>query len=290
MESNITESSEHTFGNSTTLQKLVPVKPLAEQLLLNIEKAEVVSGSFVVSLDFTESEVTIEEEITEETNEEATEVDQVDPQNQEIKKNLENETTEMTESDNSEEEATKTTLPQGIQKITVTMDVESPSYFELETFIDTLENSERIMVVDSINFTGNEEITSNEQELNPISYQVTLSAFYMPQLTDLIDQLPKIDSPEPAKKKNPFSQFSYDLPNQNQSNNASTSSPIIRDGDNIIYTVKPGDTLFDLSLEYYHSLEGIKKIREANGISGHLILIGQKLTIPLKEEKNSQEE
>lgn len=183
LQNKITSTNTNTFQNTVALQKMVPVKPLSQQLLLDIEKAEVVSGSFVVSMSFEDSEVEVPE--TEQQNAEETEAADGEV----------------------EEEEESIPLPTGVKKITVTLNVESPSYFEFEEFLRILEDSERITVVESIDFSANEEIIEMEQESTPLSYEVILSAFYMPTLTDLIEHLPKIATPEPANKKNPFSEF-----------------------------------------------------------------------------------
>ncbi|MCQ6273521.1 LysM peptidoglycan-binding domain-containing protein [Bacillus sp. V3B] len=299
LESKRVEPTKNKFA-STSIQELVPVKPLTEQLLLDIEKAEVVSGSFVSRMSFADSEVNIVEETNVEDGQAA--------------------------SDNSgEQEPTTISLPEGVKKITVSMNIESPSYFELEDFIGTLERSKRITVVESIDFTGSDEVIEADQEDEPLSFQVTLSAFYMPTLTDLIDQLPKMENPGPAKRKNPFSTFSVYDPSKIERTHIPRKPSAVKDGENsvqdgensaegegntvqdeknpqegegnagqdgenmikdepyLIHTVKPGDTIFELAFHYYHSIEGMQKIRDANGIFGHLIFIGQKLIIPFEE-------
>jgi len=95
-----------------------------------------------------------------------------------------------------------------MKKLTVSLSVESPSYEKLEKFIATLESLKRIIVVESISYSGGQEITSLDQEDQPLTYSLTISAFYMPSLTDLAAELPKIDAPKPAGKDNPLSQFS----------------------------------------------------------------------------------
>ncbi|WP_141650897.1 hypothetical protein [Neobacillus massiliamazoniensis] len=87
------------------------------------------------------------------------------------------------------------------------MSIESPNYAKFEKFIGTLESLKRIVVVESISYTGGQEITSLAQSTQPLSYNLTVSAFYMPILADLTAQLPKIDAPAPANKQNPLSQF-----------------------------------------------------------------------------------
>ena len=51
------------------------------------------------------------------------------------------------------------------------------------------------------------------------------------------------------------------------------------------YTVVKNDTLWDLSKKYGVSVSDLKK---ANGISGHLIYVGQKLQIPTKSTKTAK--
>ena len=88
----------------------------------------------------------------------------------------------------------------------------------MEKFISVLEQSERIIVVEAIDFTANDEIISDDQMDQLLTFQVKISAFYMPTLTDLIDQLPKLETPKPANKQNPFSYFGHYAPEQVEGN------------------------------------------------------------------------
>lgn len=186
LQSKTIDANANTFQNAISLQKMVPVKELSQQLILDMEKAEVVSGSFVTNMNFENSEVSFAAEETEQS---------------EL-----NEDEELEEERAAEEENTLP-LPTGVKKISVTLSVESPSYFEFEKFISNLENSERITVVEAIDFTAGEEIIEQEQSDRPLSYQVKIAAFYMPTLADLMEQLPKLETPEPADKKNPLPKF-----------------------------------------------------------------------------------
>ena len=56
-----------SFESTTELQKKLPVKPLTDQLVRELEKAEIVSNSEIQSMTFAESDVTIQA-----TNEAAT--------------------------------------------------------------------------------------------------------------------------------------------------------------------------------------------------------------------------
>lgn len=161
------------------LQKKIPVKPLTEQLLLDLEKAEVVSDSAISSMTFNE-----EEDATTEPEEE-------------------NATAEPQEKTKQSSSAP----PDGLKKVTVQLTVQSPSYYQLERFLQTLENLNRIVSVESLSFTGNPELTSVATEVNPLTYSVTVSAFYYPKLTELQNKLPQIDVPPPSKKRNPLTEI-----------------------------------------------------------------------------------
>ncbi|PUF89962.1 MULTISPECIES: pilus assembly protein PilO [unclassified Geobacillus] len=157
------------------LQKKIPVKPLTEQLLLDLEKAEVVSDSTISSMTFNEEE---------------------------------NATGEQQKTDaSSKTEQSSSRLPDGLKKVTVQLTVQSPSYYQLERFLQTLENLNRIVSIESLSFTGNPELTSVDTEVNPLTYSVTVSAFYYPKLAKLQNMLPQIDVPPPSKKRNPLTEI-----------------------------------------------------------------------------------
>lgn len=156
------------------LQKKIPVKPLTEQLLLDFKKAEVVSDSTISNMTFSEDE---------------------------------NVTAKPQEKDaSSKPEQSSSELPDGLKKVTVQLTVQSPSFYQLERFLQTLENLNRIVSIESLSFTGNPELTSVDTEVNPLTYSVTVSAFYYPKLAKLQNMLPQIDVPPPSKKRNPLTE------------------------------------------------------------------------------------
>jgi type IV pilus assembly protein PilO len=176
------------------LQKKVPVTPLQEQLIFDLERAENVSKSKILSMGFSkDADVTMESPQTEGANTEA------------------NQNTETTPETTTEGDAAQQTAPasaSGLKKITVSLSVESPSYEDLEKFIGTLESLQRIVVVESINYSGGKEVTNLEVQQEKLSYSLNVSAYYLPALADLVADLPKIDAPAPANKKNPLTTFS----------------------------------------------------------------------------------
>lgn len=51
----------------------------------------------------------------------------------------------------------------------------------------------------------------------------------------------------------------------------------------IAHTVKTGETLYRIAMNYYHSKEGINTIKEANNLKTEQINVGQVLKIPLEK-------
>jgi type IV pilus assembly protein PilO len=166
------------------LQKKIPVRPLTEQLLLDLEKAEVVSNSLISSISFSEGENTAAG--GEDTNA----------------------TTGKTETNAApaKKQSPAAALPDGLKKVTVQLTVQSPTYYQLERFLQTLEDLDRIVSVEKLSFAGNPELTSVDTEVNPLTYSLTVSAFYYPKLAELQKLLPQLDVPPPSEKDNPLTE------------------------------------------------------------------------------------
>jgi type IV pilus assembly protein PilO len=199
---NKADNTTASVEDTKELQKKVPVEPLQEQFILDLEKAENVSNSEIKSMSFSKDA-------------EAASGDQANPQNSDGAQNTtadpnaaQNTSTDPNAANESGvDQQPVPTAPVGMKKLTVQLSVESPTYEDLEKFIGTLESLKRIIVVEAITYSGGQEITSLDQEDQPISYSLTISAYYLPELADLKAELPKIDAPAPAGKANPLSQF-----------------------------------------------------------------------------------
>ena len=187
------------YQSTMELQKKLPVKPLGDQLILDFEKAEVVSNSLILKMEVKDEELAGEEEIqSTQTEEEAADTSSSDS------------TEGAAESDGdpnteAEQTAAPLPLPQGVKRLAVKVTVEAFTYDQIQTFIETIESSKRILKVDSIEFVGTEEIISIEQSTEPLVYTLGISAFYSPDLIDLENHLPDIETPAPADKDNPLS-------------------------------------------------------------------------------------
>lgn len=182
---------------SRNLQLSLPVKPLQDQFILNLEKAEILSNSQIKSMNFS-----IEGQGQNQAVQEAGNA-VVNGQTNPITTNQQNNSTTSPAANQSQE----TSLPASIKKITVQLSVVSPGYAEFEKFINTLEEQKRLVVVDAIQYTASSEQTSLDQTPGPLTFNLTVSTFYIPGLTDLDGQLPKVEEGKPSGKENPLSQF-----------------------------------------------------------------------------------
>ncbi|MFT8322222.1 MAG: pilus assembly protein PilO [Bacillus sp. (in: firmicutes)] len=197
LQSKIKSSNKKATTTSLDLQKKVPVKRLLEQALLDIEKAEIVSGSNLIEikLNGTESDEEVKSE----------ELTTADKAIKETNKTEEN-NTESQENAESSDPA----LPSGIKKTSIHITGESDTYNELEKLIDSIQSSVRIMDIESLNVTGPKEIIAVEDNEQKIEFEMSVSIYYYPELNDLIKDIPPLESPKTSDKNNPFADVSIE--------------------------------------------------------------------------------
>lgn len=231
-----TKTSDLTVESIAVLQRKVPVKPQLEQLILDLEKVEIVSGSRIKNMSFAEADVpgaAPQTQAAQQQPADAKNKEENTDSNKESKEQTKDENTEQTnqQSDTNQKTTEQTNgqtetaqpanpapyqpvpLPGGIKRLTVTLSVVSSDYYELEKFITALEELPRTVVVETVAFSGGEEVTDlTSENKKEISYNLTFSAFYMPALTDLQGKLPELVPPEPGNKTYPFSDNFPDIP------------------------------------------------------------------------------
>lgn len=195
IESRDIESSGELLESSVMLQRHIPVEPMLEQFILDLEMAETVSNSHILSITFADEG----------------EGGEVPPTEQPA---------QNTEPTQTSETSPMLTKPEGIKAITIGLSIESESYYDLEKFIDTLEKLDRIVEVKSLSFSGPPEISSlgNDTNQTKTSFQLSIAIYYFPKLQDLVEDLPEIDTESPGNKSNPLSNFS-DIPTEQDANN-----------------------------------------------------------------------
>jgi type IV pilus assembly protein PilO len=274
LEQQLADQPEIPIVSSLELQKKVPIDPLAELIILQIEKAEVLSDSLVQTIGFSEGPFVIE------------------------------------------------APPEGVetlQQLLVTLTIETSSYATLEAFIDEIEKLDRILIVDNISFSSPGEVTTEEIEPEKLQLSLSFTAFYRPDLLELLDEGPKVDTPAPADKSNPLPSNEIiddgevvateaDAVNtiENESAEEATSesntvsqapvsqsttkqvtqvataqsSNIAEEQKGQSYTVKPGDTLYSVSMQHYGTPQGIENIKVANDLPSNKVMVNETLIIP----------
>jgi type IV pilus assembly protein PilO len=208
LETRVASVNESDFSSTAEMQKKLPVDPTVDQLVLDLEKTEVISDSFITSIEFNAGDQTVSS-IEEGTGQqESTSVllteqaDGLDTQQAEVAQ-----TENLGVSAGEQDKGNLMNMPDGLATTTATIVVEAEKYLDLEKFIETLENLQRIVVVKSISFSGPEEIFTLADESELIEMTLTINAFYLPELKDLKDYSPKVQVPESANKRDPFPSF-----------------------------------------------------------------------------------
>ncbi|MBM7605745.1 type IV pilus assembly protein PilO [Metabacillus crassostreae] len=184
-------STEEALLSAVELQKILPVSPFEEQFLLELEKAETMSSSEITFISFQDGGTVESEDQGDEMVEAYDE--KLDPDSEDSNE------AEQTESLNTE------AIPEGLEKLTVELEVKSPSYYELEDFIKILENTNRITQIESLQVEGFPELIQIVEDPDTTyEYKVVVSTYYFPTLDELREQLPPFFAPSPSEKENPF--------------------------------------------------------------------------------------
>ena len=192
IENSLEQSTKQTILSSMELQKEVPVKRLLDQLLLDLEKAEIISDTNIMEIKLNGSEKDEEVEFKMDEGQEA--------EDSSVEKS------EETDVDNTSPYREES-LPNGIKKVSISLIGEAATYFEFEKFLASLEELKRIVKVEELKFTGLDELYSIEQDTKLVEFELTLAAYYFPNLEDLQDEIPPLDTPNVSNKKNPLSSF-----------------------------------------------------------------------------------
>ena len=202
VEAKAAQIENRSYKDSKSLQSQIPVEPLTEQLILQLEKVEVESQSTIISMNFSKEDFTF--------------------------LNGDNEDSDLGKMEGSSDEKVIEKDTSLVKRLQMTMTVESENYFAMEKFIHELENLPRIIEVNQLVFEGKEEMTPvlTDEEPEPYTYQVVASAYYLPELTDLKDSVPSIDSPPPSLKKNPFMQYTDPSAKEDESTNTDDGTTV----------------------------------------------------------------
>ncbi len=168
---------EEMSSSSRPLQQKVPVVPLEELLVVQLEKAEVKSGTAIRDIQFTKDAAGLEVADPAETADGS--------------------------SDDVSAGTTADSPEAALRRVTVDIELSADSYESIDRFIREVEQMERIFIVQTIELTPPEEEREQTEEAAPLELTVSFQAFYRPDLTELLPDVPKLDAPAPAGKEDP---------------------------------------------------------------------------------------
>ncbi|WP_042354912.1 type 4a pilus biogenesis protein PilO [Bacillus rubiinfantis] len=189
------QASKQTAVSTMQLQQQVPVKRMLDQLFLNVEKAEIVSGSTITEIKLNSSEEGENQEVPQVSTETA------------------KESSTGSEKPSSEKDQT---MPSGIKKTSILVSGEAETYFEMERFVQEVKALQRIIKIEQFTFTGQEERHLVDQTHQPIKFEAVLAAYYYPELVDLQKELPPLDIPAVSNKKDPLSEYTNSAGNDDE--------------------------------------------------------------------------
>lgn len=179
----IKEAQSNRSSNEFSLRKKLPDNREIDELLLNIEEIEYVSGSRIQSINFNNYDTLVSASSltdphavteTEENAEGQTEAS-------------EEQTTETATTSEAEESVTTTpvstiaveSLPPNLKLITFNVDVESPNHDKLKRFIKEIERLERVMHIDTVGYNlPGEENTFAEDASDIVAATIQVTTFY----------------------------------------------------------------------------------------------------------------
>lgn len=187
------EEQQNVKVDTLALQQKVPVQALVDQLLLDIRALEKSSLNTVQNIGVSYSQTTLTELF------QASGVS-LESVNSSPEANSTNEST-ASNSKETEEEAETEASPSPnnasdepeIYKVELGMTVKTPTFADLEKFILGLENLKRVIKVDTLNITEESD-----------TYSLSISTFYVPQMEDVVEELPPASYPLSSGKINPF--------------------------------------------------------------------------------------
>ncbi|PYZ97334.1 hypothetical protein CR205_01650 [Alteribacter lacisalsi] len=221
------QRDSHT-SSSTPLQRELPVVSLTDQFLLDINMSEEIAGVRVMNLSMESSapvyevlgggittdsgadgdvpdpaEANIVEEETDDT-------DTRDPEDGDSDEPLEEGSVTKEEERDFVDGEWRGAEYDGMYKQTATMDVRVDTYDHLIRFLAELDQMTRIMNIETIYFTKDEDADSDTEDRmiidgeDLLDFQVVVSSYYYPALADLKEEAPRADYPIYEDRDQPF--------------------------------------------------------------------------------------
>lgn len=182
----VEEENNSAVGNEFAIRKKLPASREIDQLLLSLEEVEYISNSRIVGVSFNNYDDLVsasglggteEEGSVEGTMDGSTADETVDGMTDD------SESDESVDSEQAETVPVSTmsaeALPTNLKLITFQIDIESPDDERLQQFIKEIEQLERIMHIDAIEYAlPGEEALLEEEASTSVSANIQVTTFY----------------------------------------------------------------------------------------------------------------
>lgn len=185
------QTDKASTGTSDIILKQLPVKPLVDQYMLELTKAEGISGVTIRNITLQETTQT-----TATTNSTGTTGTTGTTSSTTQSTTNQTSTSTATQASTNQKQAASTPVP-----ITLNIDVQYNVYEQLHSFIKELEGVERITYVQGIAFQGRDEITQPNTKVTPYHCILQIAVYYMPSMKDLEQGTPSIQLPPLCKNR-----------------------------------------------------------------------------------------
>lgn len=167
------ESPEGAAKNNTfAYEKKLPLQKAMNELLLNIEEIELLSTTKVSGMQFNNYDALVSESTLEVLEEETTEDAEAEPTDEAETEAAETEETLPTST------IAKESLPQELQMVTFTVNVEAMDEESLTIFLKELETLERIVRIDGVDLQVPGEENQFAEEAGVINASIQATTFY----------------------------------------------------------------------------------------------------------------
>lgn len=170
IEEKIKKIEEKVQSSNTFLyQRQLPVSPLADQFILMLEKAEVLSNTVILDMQLSNSEASL-----------------------------------TADNEENQEEQNKRG---NVKALEATLKISADDYYEIETFMDTIQQLERVTFVDQVKFKGKEEVIEmqeDDDDVEKIQAELVVTTYYAPDFKNVKQNGPSIEFPQPSEKTTPL--------------------------------------------------------------------------------------
>ncbi|RSL32630.1 hypothetical protein D7Z54_14360 [Salibacterium salarium] len=191
-------STDDDTADLYSLQRELPLQPLTDELLLELDRAEEMSGSYILSAEKLDA---AEQSAAQEESGETGQASGIDVSEGALLG--EEPETDQTEAGpvvkNRGEAATLSYLVR----------VRTPQYENLQLFLESLDQSIRLMNIDMLTFDGKQEQVWVDEEPSPLTITIMLTAFYYPDTEQLEERDASSSFDESPEKDNPILQDDY---------------------------------------------------------------------------------